>query len=285
VGGSVVLRLVVGRQLGVLRERAGLSFREAGEVIYASEWTVRRMERGDVGFKLNNVKGLLGAYGVSDPGEVEAFLALAAEANSPGWWQDYGDVVPAWFRMFVGLEEAASVIRSYQPQFVPGLLQTAGYARALTVAGFPGASEEEVERRVAFRLARQGLLSRPDPPRLWVVMEETVLRRGVGGSGVMREQVGRLIEASRLPNVTLQVMPFVAGPHPAMFGPFVVCRFPVDEVPDIVYGETMTGGFYLDKPDEVGPYMEALDRVCAQAASVEDTRALLTTTHKEIGDE
>src|ERR1700689_2802986 len=132
-----VLRIILGRQLQTLREEAGLSYEQAAGTIYASPWTLRRMEKGEVGLKLNYVKSLLVAYGVTDAGEIDAFLDLAREANKAGWWQSYADVLPAWFRVFPGLEQAASLIRGYEPHCVPGLLQTEEYARALTIAGYP----------------------------------------------------------------------------------------------------------------------------------------------------
>jgi Domain of unknown function (DUF5753)/Helix-turn-helix domain len=280
--GPTVLRMILGRQLQALREKARLSVEEAGQAIYSSEWTVRRMEKGEGGLKPMKVKGLLLRYGVTDVREIDAFLALAREANTPGWWHNYSDVLPTWFRVFPGLEEAADLIRAYQPQFVPGLLQTEDYARALTVVGFPDAAPDETERRVALRLTRQHLLTRPEPPRLWAVLDETVLRRRVGGPDVMRGQLTRLIEATSLPNVTLQVLPFTAGPHQAMYGMFHIFRFPSPELQDVVYGENMTSAFYLDKPEDVSAYAEAMDRICAQAASAEETVGILRDALKEI---
>ena len=172
------------------------------------------------------------AYGITDIREIDAFLALARDASKPGWWHSYDDVLPSWFRTAVGLEESASLIRSYQPQVVPGLLQTEGYTRAITAASFPAATEQETERRVALRLARQDLLRRPDPPGYWVVMDETVLRRPIGGQQVMRDQLAYLIEAIRPPKVTIQVIPFAAGWHPALHGMFNIYRFPARELPE-----------------------------------------------------
>ncbi|WP_131770950.1 helix-turn-helix domain-containing protein [Candidatus Protofrankia californiensis] len=273
--------MIIGKQLQALRERAGLSYQQAAEAIYASEWTIRRMEKAEVGLKLNNVRGLLVLYGVTDPHEIDAFLGLARDANKPGWWHTYSDVLPAWFRVYVGLEEAASLIRSYEPQAVPGLLQTRDYARALTEAGFPNAPAEEIERRVNLRMTRQELLTRPNAPRLWVVLEETALRRTVGGPDVMAAQLDHLVTASSLPNVTIQVMPFAAGPHPAIYGAFHLLRFPVAELPDIVYGESMTSAFYLDRPEEVASYLEAHDRISAQAVPAEKTATIINTIREE----
>jgi hypothetical protein len=281
--GSVptVLRMMLGRQLQALRERAGLTHEQAADAIYASSWTIRRMERADGGLKLQNVKGLLLAYGITDASDINAFLALARDANAPGWWHSYSDVLPGWFRTFVGLEEAASLIRGYEPHCVPGLLQTEDYARALAVAGFPDAPNAEITRRVRLRMARQELLDRASPPCLQVVMDETVLRRPAGSPAMMRAQLGRLIDATEQPGVTLQVLPFTAGPHPAMHGLFYVFRFPTPELPDVVYGENMTSAFYLDKPGEATAYLRALDRVSAQAAPAAHTREILHAIRKE----
>jgi Domain of unknown function (DUF5753)/Helix-turn-helix domain len=281
-GGPTVLRMILARQLQALREKAGLTYEQAAEAIYASPWTVRRMERAEGGLKPLAVKGLLVAYGVTDVREIDAFLALTREASKPGWWHSYNDVLPSWFRIFPGLEQAAELIRGYEPHCVPGLLQTEDYARANVRAGFPDAPKEEVERLVQVRMTRQQVLTRPDPPHLWVVMDETVLRRPAGGREVMRGQLDRLIDAADLPGVTLQVVPFAAGPHPAMYGMFHVFRFPAQELPDIVYGENMTSAFYLDKPGDAAAYLQALDRISAQAAPAEQTVNILRDTRKEI---
>ncbi len=280
-GVPTVLRLILGKQLQALREKAGLTHEQAADAIYTSAWTIRRMERADGGLKLNNVKGLLMAFGITDVREIDAFLALTREANKPGWWHSYSDVLPTWFRVFPGLEQAAELIRGYEPHCVPGLLQTGDYARALAVAGAPDAPAAEIDRRVGLRLARQQILTRPGPPRLWVVIDEAVLRRPAGGRAVMRAQLDRLIDASEQPDITLQMLPFAAGPHPAMYGLFYMFRFPAQELPDIVYGETMTSAFYLDKLPDVATYALALDRVCAQAAPAAATPRILRDTRKE----
>lgn len=280
-GGPTVLRMILGRQLQALREKAGMSYEQAAEAIYSSEWTVRRMERAEGGLKPLTVKSLLMAYGVTDDREIDTFLSLSRDASKPGWWHSYDDVLPAWFKVAVGLEESASLIRAYQPQVVPGLLQTEGYIRAITAASFPAATAGETSRRVALRLARQELLTRPGAPRYWVVMDETVLRRPVGGQEVMRTQLEHLIDAAGLPNVTIQVIPFAAGWHPALYGMFNVYRFRNAELPDIVYSEGLTSAYYLNKPDETAQYTEALDRICAQAASPDQTPGILHDITKE----
>lgn len=280
-GSPTVLRMILARQLQALREKAGMSYEQAATAIYSSEWTIRRMERAEGGLKPLTVKSLLQAYGVTDPGEIDAFLGLARDASKPGWWHSYDDVLPSWFRVAVGLEESASLIRAYEPQVVPGLLQTEGYVRAITAASFPAASDEETERRVALRLARQQLLSRPEPPEYWVVMDETVLRRPIGGRKVMRAQLEHLIRAAGQPKIAIQVIPFAAGWHPALYGMFNIFRFPSEQLPDIVYTEALTGAYYLNQPEESARYTEALDRMCAQAASPEHTISILSEIVKE----
>jgi transcriptional regulator with XRE-family HTH domain len=250
-GGPTVLRMILGRQLQALREKAGMSYEQAADAIYSSQWTIRRMERAEGGFKPLTVKSLLMAYGVTDVREIDAFLSSSRDASKPGWWHSYDDVLPAWFRTFVGLEEAASLIRGYEPHWVPGLLQTPDYARASVRVGFPDATDDEAERRIALRLARQQILTRPDPPRLWVIIDEAALRRPAAtiGPAVMRAQLDRLITVNNEPGITVQVMPFRAGLHPAMHGVFYLLRFPDDQLPDIVYGEAMTSALYLGAPE------------------------------------
>ncbi len=283
-GVPTVLRMILGKQLQGLRERAGLSYEQAAGAIYSSPWTVRRMERAEGGLKPLAVKGLLMAYGITDVREIDAFLTLSKEASRAGWWHRYNDVLPGWFRAFVGLEEAAAAIRGYDPHWIPGLLQTPDYARASVQVGFPDAPPSEAERRVALRLARQQLLNRETPPRLWLVIDENVLRRPAAttGTAVMQAQIDTLIEAAGQPDITLQILPFSAGLHPAMYGPFRIFRFDAAELPDIVYGETITSAYYIDKPDEASEYTKILDRICAQAAPAADTPHILATIRKEI---
>jgi hypothetical protein len=239
------------------------------------------MEKAEVGLKLNYVKSLLMAYGITDVRDIDTFLDLAREANKPGWWHSYTDVLPAWFRVFPGLEQAAELIRGYEPHCIPGLLQTKDYAQALTAAGYPNAADEETARRVELRMGRQQILTRPEPPKLWVVIDEAVLHRPAGTPAVMRAQLGQLIDAVAQPNITLQVLPFAAGAHPVMYGMFHLLRFPAAELPDIVYGESLTSAFYLDKPDDVASYTEALDRLCAQASPADKTASILREIRKD----
>jgi transcriptional regulator with XRE-family HTH domain len=273
--------MVLGLRLRDLREAAGCSFSEAAAVLRVNTTTVRRMEKAEVGLKPPYVEKLLKTYGVSDE-EATAFLELVDEANRPGWWQGFRDVLPPWFSLYISLEGEASLIRAYEPHCVHGLLQTADYARALLRAGFPGASEKELDRRVALRMERQELLRREDAPRLWVLLEEQVVRRLVGGPKVMRGQLDRLVESMAMPNVTVQLLPYASGPHPAMFGPFQLFRFEIPELPDIVYAESLSGAVYHDERRDTTVFLEALDRMGAQAAPARRTEALLGDIRKEF---
>ena len=281
-GGPTVQRMLVGARLRRLRTELGLTREEAAQAIRASEWKIHRLENGQVGFKDRDIIDLLARYQVTDPAEVAEFLTLAREANTPGWWQHYGDVLPSWFRTYVDLEQAATLIRSYEGQFVPGLLQTDDYMRAVVRGAHLEESGEEVGRRVRLRMARQILLTRQDPPRLWAVVDEAALRRPVGGQEVMRGQLERLIEATKLPNVTLQILPFDSGAHPAMVGSFSVLRFPDQELPDVVYLEHLTSALYLNKPDEVDQYLHVMESICVRAAAPDQTVELLDQILAEL---
>jgi transcriptional regulator with XRE-family HTH domain len=274
-GGPTVQRMLVGARLRRLRTEMGLTREEAAEAIRASEWKIHRLENGQVGFKERDIVDLLRLYEVTDPGEVADFVALAREANTPGWWQHYGDVLPSWFRTYVDLEAAATLIRTYEGQFVPGLLQTDAYMRAVVHGGHLEDSSDEVGRRVRLRMARQTLLTGEQPPRLWAVIDEAALRRPVGGREVMRGQLERLVEATKLPNVTLQILPFHAGAHPAMVGSFSILRFPEQDLPDLVYLEHLTSAIYLNKPEEVDQYLHVMESICVRAAAPDRTAELL----------
>ncbi|MFI6337597.1 helix-turn-helix domain-containing protein [Streptomyces sp. NPDC050535] len=275
-------QVVLGRRLLDLRERAGLKREEAARVLRVAPATVRRMEMAEVSLKIPYLQLLLKSYGVSDE-EAESFVLLAEEANKPGWWQRFHDILPGWFSMYVSLEGAAAVIRQYEPHFVPGILQTEDYARGVLKSGAIGQTQpEDIERHVALRMQRQDLLTRADAPRIWAVMDETALLRPIGGPEGMRAQVDKLLEAMKLPNVTLQVIPFSSGPHPGTYGPFVLFRFAVPELPDMVYSEYLTGAVYLDARSEVATHLEVMDRMAAQAATAHRTKEILEDLRKEL---
>ncbi|MEV8635458.1 helix-turn-helix transcriptional regulator [Streptosporangium sp. NPDC051023] len=280
-GSSTVLRIVLGAQLRRLREQRHITLETAGHAIRASHSKVSRMELGRVSFRVRDVADLLTLYGVTDSGDRQALLALVERANVAGWWHNYNDVLPGWFETYVGLEESATVIRNYEVQFVPGLLQTEEYARAVVRLGYPSASEEEVERRVRLRMARQRILHTPDPPHLWVVVDEAVLRRPLGGPEVMRGQIDHILRALELPNVTVQIVPFSVGGHAAAGGPFSILRFSQPDLPDVVYMEQLTSAVYLEKRDDVDSYLEVMERLCIEAEPVGRTRGILLGIREE----
>jgi len=281
--GPTVLRILLGSQLRMLREVKGITREEAGYAIRASGSKISRMELGRVSFKERDVTDLLKLYGV-DEDETATLVALATQANSPGWWHKYGDVLPDWFQVYVGLEEAASLIRLYEVQFVPGLLQTADYARAVVRLGQPGAAPEEIERRISLRMGRQELLTKPGGPRLWAIVDEAALRRPIGGKEVMRAQLEQLILATEEPQVTLQVMPFRSGGHAAEAGAFTIMRFPEPDLPDVVYLEQLTSALYLDKRDDVEKYTEVMERLSVESESPERSVDILSGMLEEVMD-
>jgi hypothetical protein len=270
-----VRRMLLGAHLRRLREAKGVSREDAGWEIRASESKISRMELGRVGFKERDVADLLTLYGVVDENEREALLTLARQSNTPGWWHNYGDLLPSWFQSYLGLESSAALIRAYEVQFIPGLLQTRDYARSVIRLGHRTAAPEELERRVALRMARQDLLGRQAGPRLWVVMDEAALRRPIGGPRVMRAQLEFLIETTQLPNVRIQIMPFEAGGHAAAGGAFTILRFPEQDLPDVVYIEQLTSALYLDKLEDVDHYFAAIERLCVESMPPDATPEMI----------
>ncbi len=279
--GPTALRIVLGTQLRRLREARGITAGAAGHAIRASHAKISRMELGRVGFRERDVTDLLTFYGITDEQERQAFLTLVRRANVPGWWQQYSDIVPSWFEIYLGLEQASSVIRTYQPQLVPGLLQTRDVARAVIQLGHPRRSADDIERRLALRMTRQEILTQPGAPQFWAVMEEASLWR-LNGRPVMREQIQTLIEMAELPSVTLQVIPIYSGAHVALGGPFSLLRFCEIDLPDIVYLEQLSSALYLDKIEDVQDYREILDRLSVQAKTPAETIRFLGTILKEL---
>lgn len=279
--GPTARRLILGSQLRKLREASGISREDAGYAIRGSGSKISRLELGRVSFKERDVEDLLTLYGVTDPEEREAFLDMVRKSNQPGWWHRYNDLMPSWFQDFVGLEESASRIQTYEIQFVPGLLQTEDYARAVARQGRPEASSEDIERRVRLRLQRQKMFTRPNAPRLWAVIDESVLHRPIGGRQVLRAQLEHLLDITALPTVTLQVLPFELG-RSAAEGAFTILRFAAPEIPDIVYLEHLCGALYLDKPEDVEVYTKASHRLAVDAQTPEQTRQTLKSLLNEL---
>ncbi|MDQ0992229.1 transcriptional regulator with XRE-family HTH domain [Streptomyces sp. V3I7] len=273
--GSVVRRMLLGSQLRRLREARGITREAAGYSIRASESKISRMELGRVSFKTRDVEDLLTLYGIADGAERTSLLSLAREANVAGWWHSYSDVLPSWFPTYVGLEGAAALIRTYEVQFVHGLLQTEEYARAVVRRGMKGASDADVERRVALRLERQRFLASENGPEFHIVLDEAALRRPYGDREVMRGQLQHLIDVSERPNVRLQIMPFGFGGHSGESGAFTILSFPESDLSDVVYLEQLTSALYLDKSEDVAQYEKAMKELQQDSPGPGESRDLL----------
>lgn len=283
-GEPTMLRRLVGAELRRLREGSAITREAAGFEIRSSESKISRMELGRVSFKLRDVADLLTMYGLpeGDP-ERERVLTLTRRANAPAWWREFGEFVPAWFDNYIGLESGASMIRTYEALMVPGLLQTADYARAVVETLLPNAPQARIERLTELRQTRQELvLHREDPPMLWAVVDEAALRRPIGGTAVQRGQLEALVEATEEPNVKIQIMPFRKGGHSALSGAFTILRFPEPDLSDIIYLELVTRALYLDRSDEVGAYTETMERLCVDAYQPGQTADQLRTMLKEL---
>nr|WP_232664790.1 helix-turn-helix transcriptional regulator [Pseudonocardia sp. TRM90224] len=269
------MRIVLGTQLRRLREAAGITRHAAGEAIRASHAKISRLELGRVGFKERDIVDLLTLYGVTDEREREGYLSLVNRTNARGWWHQDGDILPSWFEMYLRLEQEASFIRTYQVQFVPGLLQSEEYARNVIRAGHSSESAYEIDRRVQLRMARQKMLTEPGAPQLWAVIDEAALSRPFGPPTVMRSQLEHLLEMSAMPNVTVQILPFRIGSHAAAGGPFTILRFAEPDLPDVVYLEQLNSAVYLDKRADIEDYLGVMERVSVQAETPFKTKASL----------
>ncbi|WP_214403467.1 helix-turn-helix domain-containing protein [Pseudonocardia lacus] len=277
----MVLRLGLGMELRRRREAAGITVADAAEVIRASGAKISRMELGRVSFKQRDIADLLTLYRVDDPAERETFLDLARSANAPGWWQLYSDLLPTWFETYLGLEQAAAVIRAYSLVHVPGLLQTREYAQAV-IGMAPAQRSSDIQRRVELRMRRQRILTRPDAPTLWALIDESALRRPVGGRAVARAQLAHLLEMNELATVTLQIIPWSYARHPQAGTPFTILRFPQFGVPDIVYQEHLSGAVYINDMTHVNIYRLALDRMVTNLDHPERTALTLRRIHDEM---
>ncbi|MEV7377530.1 helix-turn-helix domain-containing protein [Streptomyces lydicus] len=274
--GPTVVRIVLGAQLRKLRQERGITREDAGHAIRGSHAKITRVERGQVGFKEKDLADLLTLYRVHDEARRAEYFELARQANTSGWWHQYNDVLEDWFELHIGLEEAAEVIRTYEVQFLPGLLQTEAYAYVVTRLGYPDEADSKIDRLVSLRMERQKLLTRPGAPRLWAVVDEAVLRRPFGGPDVMRAQLEHLLKVAELPNVTLQIAPFSVGANAVAGSPITILRFREPELPDKVYLEQLTGAVYLDKQESVDQYNLIMERLCTAANPPEETGAFLT---------
>lgn len=279
--GPAAVRILLGGRLRKLREAAGISPEDAGFAIRASASKISRMELGRTGFKPRDVADLLVLYRVSQD-ERATLLAMAEPANASGWWQAYSDVIPAWFAPYLGLEQAAAIIRTYEVQFIPGLLQTEDYTEAVLRIGASDITAQETSQQVSVRMRRQQILHRSSPPRLWAVIDEAALRRPIGGVDVARAQLRHLVEMTQLSHVTIQVAPFSGGSRAIASGPVTVLRFPEAELNDLVYLEQHTSTRYLTKPADRLYYWNILNRLATEAAPPGESRAILLDLIREI---
>jgi transcriptional regulator with XRE-family HTH domain len=278
---GIVLRMLLGTQLRRFREAAGVTPEKAGAAIRASRSKISRMETGRVRFKIRDVIDLLALYGVTDEDVRSRFASLARQSGKADWWARYGDVLPDWFEPYLGLEAVATTLRSFDIQFVPSLFQTEDYARAVIRLGHQADSSGEIEGRLAVRLKRQDLLARHDPPRIWSVVDESVLSRPIGGPQVMRAQLHRLIEAARMPHVTIQVMPFARSGHAGEGGSFALLRFAEPDLPDVVYIEHLTSAIYLEQRPDVEHYLGVMDRLSGYALTPAASVSLIQQAARE----
>jgi len=280
--GPTVSRIVLGTQLRRLREEAGITREAAGDAIRASHAKISRLELGRVGFKERDVTDLLALYGVTDEEQLAQVMDLMRQANTRGWWQQHHDVLPTWFENYLRLEQVAKVIRTYQVQFVPGLIQNEEYARAVIQHGHRARTEFEIERRVQLRMDRQKMLHQPDAPHLWAVIDEAALTRPFGPPRVMRAQIEHLLEVSSAPNIDVQVLPFQSGAHAAAGGSFTILRFAEPDLPDVVYLEQLTSAVYLDKRSDVEDYVMIMERISVQAETPTRSQATLRRLLNEV---
>jgi transcriptional regulator with XRE-family HTH domain len=278
--GPTVARIRLGTRLRHLREKADVSREDACAAIRSSASKMSRIELGRTAIKARDLADLLKLYG-ADEAERESLLALSHHGSVTGWWQDYGDSVPSWLKPLLGLERAARLIRSYDAQLVPGLLQTPEYARA--VFSLPGGSAgERAERQLAVRMRRQEILHRADPPHLWAVIDEAALRRPVGGAAVMRAQIEHLLEMSRLRHVNIQVLPFRAGGHAAGGGPVILLRFAGDQLPDVVYLEQLASAIYPSSTADLAYYWDILNQLATKADPPIASAMILDQIRREL---
>jgi transcriptional regulator with XRE-family HTH domain len=288
--GSTVPRRQLGRYLRRLREENGITVKAAAEILDCSFQKVWRIEKGAVPVRVVDVKVLCEAYKAT-PDMTEALAGLARETKAKGWWQSYGDAVPDWFELYVGLEGAAGRIRKFEPSLVPALLQARAYMEAGIVANQPSMSEEDVQRRIAIKVERQGLLSRhfPPPPRLEVMVDEAALRRSPDIPGAMAQQLWHLLKANEQPHLSVRVVPFAAGPHQASAsGSFTILEFPASDTeksePPTVYSESLTGALYLDKPHELERYEEVWSDLDARAITEEESSKMFVAIIGELNN-
>jgi len=278
-----VKRRRLAAELHACREDAGLTIDDVADQLEWSAAKISRIENARVRVLPRDVKYLLRIYRVKEGGpDWDMLVTLAREAHQKGWWHAYGDAMSESLKTLVGLETAATTLRTYEPECVPGLLQTEDYARAINRAALTAQTDDEIEKYVAVRMARQERLTQSPPTELWAVVGEGAIRQQVGGVEVMLGQLARLLEASYLPNVTLQVMPLGGGAHPGMAGSFMMMSFPEPADPDVVYVNYSTGSLFLEKPEEVARSALIFNHLCAAALSISQSREMVSHAQQEL---
>lgn len=262
-------------ELRALRSAAGLTREEVSDQTGINATTLYRLETARVRPQRRTLAALLDRYGVTDPDRRAGLVELSRQADQLGWLQAYESELPEEYTTYINFEAQARSVRNYESLFIPGLLQTEGYTRAVAAASLPSASEDEIRRRVETRVQRQTSILKDSPLKLWAIVDEAALHRQVGGPAVLAEQRLHLLKVVGQPHITFQVLPWGAGAHPGMHGAFAIMDFPDDADPDVVYIESMAGGLYLEKPTELRRYADIFDQLRAAALSPSDSQDLL----------
>ncbi|MEU6846609.1 helix-turn-helix transcriptional regulator [Streptomyces sp. NPDC046716] len=274
-----VRRRRLGQELRRLRELKGMTAEEVAERLLVSQSKISRLENGRRSISQRDVRDLCGVYEVEDHRIVDSLMQMAKDSRQQGWWHSFGDIP---YSVYIGLETDAASLRVYDPQVVPGLLQTRGYAESLINGALPETTPSDIDKRVQVRMRRQERIQAPDNPlRLWTVLDEAALRRTVGGRGIMREQLEHLVEQSQLPHVTVQVIPFEMGAHPGLNGQYAILEFPDAADSSVVYIEGVTSDLYLEKANDVQKYSVMYEHLRAQALNVDQSRQFISEIAKE----
>ena len=281
-GSPTMRRRRLASELTRLREQTGMTIRDAATALEWDPSKLSRVEGLQRGIIVRDVRRLLNLYGVTDEAQREALFEMSRQSKQRGWWQAYADVMPSEYANLIGLEAEASEIRAYEPELVPGLLQTEEYARAIIRLGRPADTAGEIDRRVGVRMTRQQVLDRDDPPIMRVVLNEGTVRRLVGGPQVMHGQLHKLAEPRARSNVLIQVLPFAAGEHPAMSGPFTILAFPEAGDRGVVTLENMASTLSLEREEDLRQYVRAFDFLQAAALGPRESRDMLNALAQEI---
>jgi len=274
-----VRRRRLGQELRRLRELKGMTAEEVAERLLVSQSKISRLENGRRSISQRDVRDLCGVYEVEDHRIVDSLMQMAKDSRQQGWWHSFGDIP---YSVYIGLETDAASLRVYDPQVVPGLLQTPQYAEALIAGALPETASADIEKRVQVRLRRQERITAPENPlRLWTVMDEAALRRVVGNRSLMRDQLDHLVEQSQLPHVTVQVIPFDMGAHPGLNGQYAILEFPDAADSSVVYIEGVTSDLYLEKANDVQKYSVMYEHLRAQALNADQSRQFIADIAKD----